>query len=576
MNQMMQRRVWMALIGTGAGLGLYTLYRLAETEVLTGRMLLVLGVLVAVFSQGILAMVGPLRPGRAAIGALVLAVGVAALLGLASFRFSSVDGTFLNPFSMLAGVVLALVPMPFWIASHGPGWRDYPALFTQSWGIVVRMAAAWAFVGLVWGLIFLSDTLLRVVGLTAISDILEVGFVPWVITGGVLGLALAVVQELSDYVSPYLILRLLRLLLPIVALVTLVFLVALPVQGVSGLLGGISVALTLLAMAGAGATLVTTAVDCDEAQATASPVLVWAARVLSLMLPIMAAFAAWAVWLRVGQYGWTPDRLFAAEVAVLALGYGGLYAWAVLRGTGWMGRIRSANITMALALTALAALSLTPVLNAERISANSQMSRFEEGRLTVEQIDPWLFKRWGFAGERALASLAARAREPGQEALAAQLQTQTPNAASSENREAVLAQIVATMPLQPESAGATRDITLARLEIYELVRLRDACAQEMPGGGRGCVMVIANLMPEDPGEDAILVQRQADGYLNYESFSLDGGAVQRRGVTALSGSLPQFDEGAALIRTWQAQPPAVTPAPINQLTLPKGGLILLP
>jgi hypothetical protein len=576
MNGMMQRRTTMAVMGVGAGIGLYTLYRLGEDDILTGRPLLVLGVLLAVFSHALLAMVGPLRPLRAAFGGAGVAVLVAGLIWVASLRFGVADGVLIGPFAGLAGGMLALVPLPFLIAAHGPGWRDYPALFTEAWGIVVRMGAAWAFVGVVWGVVFLSDALLQVVGLTVIADLLEMGPVPWLITGGVLGLALAVVQELSDYVSPYLILRLLRLLLPIVVVVTAVFLLALPVRGLSGLFGGLSVALTLLAMAGAGATLVTTAVDCDAAQATTSTPLVWGARALSLMLPVLGGFAAWAVWLRVDQYGWTPDRLFAAEVAALALGYGLLYAGSVLRGAGWMARIRVANITMALALMGLAALTLTPVLNAERISTNSQMTRFDDGRLTVDRLDPWLLQTWGRAGEDGLATLRAQADLPGQDALAARLASSAVMRPGNKDRSALVAGVIADLPLQPAGATAIRDIYLAQLEIYELMALRRACASVMPGGGKGCVMVVADLMPDLPGEEAVLVRRNEDGYLSFESFANVTDGSRWRKVAAVAGVLPQFAEGADLIRRWQAAPPAVTPAPINQLALPGGGIIMLP
>lgn len=576
MNQMMARRVAMTLMGIGAGLGLYALYRLGETEVLTGRPLLVLGVLVAVFANGLLAMVGPLRPWPAALGAGMLAVAVAGLIWLASLRFGAAQGVLIGPFAGMAGVVLALVPLPFWIARHGAGWRDYPSLFTEAWGIVVRMGGAWAFVGVVWGVVFLSDALLQVVGLSLIADLIEIDAVPWLITGGVLGLALAVVQELSDFVSPYLILRLLRLLLPIVVVVTGVFLLALPLRGLSGLFGGLSVALTLLAMAGAGATLVTTAVDCDEGQATQSAVLLWGARALSVMLPILAGFAAWAIWLRVRQYGWTPDRVFAAQVAGLGLGYGVLYAGAVLRGAGWMARIRVANITMALALVAMAALTLTPVLNAERISTASQMARFADGRMRVDQLDPWVLQTWGVAGLRALDQLQTQADQPGQEALAARLASNTDMSAANDDRATVLADVVSALPLQPPGAVELRDSYLKTLEIYELLSLRRACATALPGGGAGCVLVVADLLPEAPGDEAILAQRGPGGYVGFQGFGLIEGAVARREVRVLGGEMPQFDEAAALIRQWQAGPPDLGPAAVNQIALPAGGMVVLP
>ena len=98
-----------------------------------------------------------------------------------------------------------------------------------------------------------------------------------------------------------------------------------------------------------------------------------AAQATALILPVMAGLAAYAVWLRVGQHGWTPERLFVALACGLALVYGLVYALAVLRGVGWMGRIRQAQHRSGAAVILLAGLWLTPVLNAERISARNQL-----------------------------------------------------------------------------------------------------------------------------------------------------------------------------------------------------------
>jgi hypothetical protein len=50
-----------------------------------------------------------------------------------------------------------------------------------------------------------------------------------------------------------------------------------------------------------------------------------------------------------------------------------------------------------------------------------------------------------------------------------------------------------------------------------------------------------------------------------------------RDVLPANGVLPQHEAGEALIRAWQAAPPALTPLILNQVTLPEGGgLILAP
>lgn len=577
MDKQMTARAVLTATGLAAGLGLFALTRMADAGVLAGRPLLALAAFVACFFTALLAMAGPLAPARAALGAMGVAVAVTVLLSVAALGFLRVEDVMNSPQVVLGAIILTLVPLPFWIARHGAGWRDYPTLFGESWAIVVRVVAAWAFVGLVWAVILLSDALLKGVGIGLIDRLIDLEVMPWLITGGVLGLGLAVVQELSDYVSPYLILRLLRLLLPVVFAVSAVFLLALPLRGVSGLFGVWSFALTLLAMAGAVATLVTTVVDQDDAQATQSPLLARSAQATALMLPLLAALGAWAVWVRVAQYGWTPERVFAAQVAALGVGYGVLYAVAVVRGVGWMARVRQANIVMALALMALAALSMTPILSAERLSARSLMTRLDDGRLPVAELDAALLARWGKPGAEALAALQDRATAPGQEDLARRLAlADTPRNGSS--RDELLVAVTDLLPLQPAGATATRDMYLNALDTYRLGFLIDSCGRQMPGGGVGCVMVVADLVPAVPGEEAILLDYTTGGFVQFTGFHNDValGPVIRE-VLPANGVLPQYEAGEALIRLWQTSPPATVPLPVNQLTLPEGGgLILAP
>lgn len=569
-------RVVMTLMGIAAGLAVYGLSELDKTGVLSERPLLLLSTLCTCFFLSLLAMTGPLKPLRALIGATALSVIVTAIIAMASVSFIDVNSMTNSPHAVLAGVILTFVPMPFWIAANGRGWRDYPTLFGEAWSIVIRYGAAWAFVALAWGVVLLSDALLSIVGITAIQDLLDMGPITFILTGGLLGLALGVVQEFSDYLTPYLILRLLRLLLPVVFVVSMIFLLALPFQGISTLFGQLSFALTLLTMAGAAATLVTSFVDQSDSDASQSPTLGLVAQAMSLALPIMAVLGAWAIWQRVAQYGWTPDRVFAAEVAALGLGYGVLYAWAVLRGAGWMARIRRANVTMALALLAVATLALTPVLNAERISTASLMARLADGRLPMETFNPKLLTHWGKAGQDALAALKEKASLPGQEALATRLRLGPKTEATGPDRDALLAELTKLLPLQPAGAEATRDIYLAALDTGRLTSLRDSCARAMPGGGPGCVMVISDLLPRAPGEEALLAEYFPGGFIAYVGLRMDGPTGPSLVDVQVSGKgLPQFEEGEALIRHWQAEPPAAIAVPLNQLELPRGGGVML-
>ena len=578
MDKTTVQRGQMAFVGALAGLIFYGLSKIVDSDVVSDRGLLAIIAFAAIFFTGLLALSGPITIARAALWALGLAATTTVLFLWASFRFDSVENYFVGPFPALATVIIGTVPLPFVIAASGPGWQDYPALFSAAWSIVVRYAAAWVFVGLVWGLIYLSDTLLSIVGLRVIQDLIEIGVVPFLVTGITLGLALAVVQEMKEYVSPYLILRLLRLLLPVVLVVMVVFVAALPVQGLSGLFGGLSVAATLLAMTAAAATLITTAIDQTDGEATQSSLLARATQALAVILPFPAGLAAYSIWLRVDQYGWTPDRLFATLMAVLAVTYGLFYAGAVIRGAGWMARIRQANIVMALAGVAAAMLWLTPILNAERISANNLIVRYQSGKTPLVQLDIGQLDDWGLAGTAARNSLASLAKEPGQEALAAALldaNALAPDDADADSAK-VLADLIAIMPLQPASATADRDRLLAGIEAYDLASWLTACRTSMPNGKPGCVMVVADFNQIYDGNEAVLVLRDAGDSMRYEALATMKGIVERRSVSSLEGYLPYDSAGAAIITQMQAGPPNMTPAPLNQMIVGDRSLLILP
>jgi hypothetical protein len=422
--------------------------------------------------------------------------------------------------------------------------------------------------------------LLGIVGIPLFDTIISVTALPWVITGAALGLALAVVSEMSDVISPHLVLRLLRLLLVPVLAVLALFVLALPIRGMDGLLGGVSVALILLAMTGAAATLVTTAIDCTDNAAAHGRIMRLATQALALVLPVPAVLGGYAVWLRVDQHGWTPDRLFAATIAVIGLGYGLTYAGAVLARRHWMARIRLANIGMALALLAAAALWLTPVLDAERISARSQLARFEAGVTSVAALDLAALSTWGLAGDAVRQRLDEIAVETGNTELADRLAQDPlmPGQSGAPDRKAILADLAQDMPLQPATATATRDLLIEAVTDDELRTWLEICRTTIADGRAGCVFVVADLWPGEPGEEAIVFLRDPAGYVRTEGLGMIGGVAGRHSVWSLDGAMPDLAEGEALIRNLQDAPAPVSAAPLNRIgSGPAGtGLMLMP
>ncbi|MCX7289257.1 MAG: DUF4153 domain-containing protein [Rhodobacterales bacterium] len=573
MTTKIENRWQIAATGAIGGLLLWLVVEGAERGLIGDRWALVLAAFVGTGFGAALAMAGPIGLWRALPRALGLAAVTAVLVWLGGLRFE--DGIFGSGLSVLAAVMVATLPVPFLIAAARGGWRDYPALFLEAWSIAVRLVAAAAFTALVWAVIYLSDAVLGIVGITVIADLLEHWVVPMVVSGAVLGLGVAVIHELADYVSPYLVLRLFRLLLPVVLGVMLVFLVALPFRGLTGLFSGLSPALLLLTMVGVGISLVAIAVDQTDAEATQSAVVIRAAQGMALILPVLACLAGWAIWLRVAQHGWTPERLFAALVAGTGLVYGLTYAAAVLRGAGWMERIRQGNLQMALAVILLAALWLTPILNAERISANDQLRRYDDGRTPLADLDIRAFGQWGRPGAAVLATLDERARSPGQEALADRLAGRDIPAAASD--PATLSALVTVLALQPPGASGTRDTLLAGAMDYQLDDWARTCTRDGVADQPRCLMVVADLMPGRPGEEAMLLLDRGGDYVEVLGLYLDDqGHLMARPPLRADGRSVTGAEAMGLLRAWTDVPPPVTPALINQLGTGEAGLIVLP
>ena len=513
-------RLILTVIGGFAGLAAYLLVEVLPDHIDNERMLLFIAASTGAFFAAFIGASGPLTFPRAALAGLIAGVPASVLLTWSSLRFENVEDMLETGHMPLAYILIVSISLPFLIAAQreGEGWRNYPALFQHAWKIVVRYAAAWLFVALFWAVVFLSDALFGLVGLDIIEELLEIEWVPFVLTGAVLGIGMAVVVELSDYVSPFLILRLLRLLLPVVLLVTAVFLVALPFQGLSNLFGGLSAAATLMAMALGNATLITSGLDQTDADAAHSRFMQGVMQTLSLTMPVLAGLAIYAIALRVADYGWSPTRIAAASASGVVMAYGLFYAIAVILRTGWMDRIRGANMYIALGVIALSALWLSPVLDAQRISAMHQLARFEGGKVSAEDLDLWALRdEMGRAGERVIETL-KEVDHPEVEILQARIERLEQSSGRYEFEheddqigiETVRAEFIGMLQLIPSDATLPEGL-FDEIGRSDLTRWLEACARSTPKGRSGCGLLLADLLPADAGNEALLVLQSSQG-----------------------------------------------------------------
>lgn len=563
LSDTMMGRFVSAGAGAAAGLMLWLFVDVLEDLFDNMRMYAVLFALMLGYFAVFLALIGPAGVKRALLGAAFLSVPTALLFGLASYRYDSIEQYLDGGYPMLSVLAILVVGTPFVAAflKDRDAWRHYPELFDVSWTITVRYTAAWLFTGLFWAVLMLSDALLQLVGITIIEDLLDIDVAPYVLSGLILGLGLAVVQEMREYVSPFLILRLLRLLLPVVLVVVALFIAALPFRGLSDLFGSFSAAATLMAMAIGGITLITTALDKTNQNAVSTRGMRLATQGLSLLLPVMGGLSLYAIWLRVDQYGWTPDRLAAATGAAFILIYAVLYALSVMLRGDWMERIRRANVVMALGLVLVAALWLTPVLNAEAISTQSQVKRYELGQVTADKVAVWEMSReWGLAGQNGVSRLQTMKDAPDHAALMARL-ISAENAASSyafkrsqssQTSADKMAELRSLLPVQTKGAPLEDEAFqgISRRQVKEWL---SACKLDAGDGQPGCALVLApfSASGRDPGASRGLA------FLMTDEGRVDVVAVSRRsGRLYASGNVQDETTG---------QKPALTVADLRDI-----------
>ncbi|MEQ8441190.1 MAG: DUF4153 domain-containing protein [Alphaproteobacteria bacterium] len=509
-NGLAAGRFQQGVIGATAGLSLWFCFSELPYYVDSERLLAFLAAFLMILFSSILLMTGPLALMRAAAAGAALALIGAALFLWASFRFVALDDFMETGHSAVALGLLSLITLPFLVTAQLPGtdWRDYDRLFDQAWSMFVRGVIGAMFSGLFWMILVASDALLSLVGIIVIATLMEQEWFAAGFTGATFGLALGVLNEQQRIVSTVrgLALRLLRLLLPVVSVVGAVFVIMLPIRGLDQVFGDLSAAGTLIAMAMVGISLVAAAVDGTDEAAAASRVMSGSARLMCVIVPVIAGLALYALWIRVSDYGWTPERITGVVAAGTLCGYGLWHIASLARGGAWRGLIRTGNTIMALTVIGLSALLLTPVLNPERISANDQVDRFEAGLSTANELPLWdLWSNWGTAGSAAWERLETMEGHP-QQALLNRLMREAvqDDATAMPELNTDMLDLRAALPAYPEGVQIP-DGYIEAVPEYYVTEIHAACGTRTSAQHVLCAAVVGDFSDDLEGMEVILV-----------------------------------------------------------------------
>ncbi len=353
--------------------------------------------------------------------------GLAALLVGATVYFNSGLAELNNDkgWQLLCSVLAVVIAAPLfqaWCDAGRPrparlSCLSYPQVHDRAWMNVVLWFACWLFAGIVFLLGQLVAELFGLIGIKFVREMMDKSWFIALLMGGAFGAASGLLRDRESLLITLqlVIRRVLSVLGPVLAIALVVFLLALPFTGLDALWSATRSTTPIILSCIAGAlTLANAAIGDSREDEAQVRILLWTALALGVVILPLAIIAAISTGLRIGQYGLTPERLWAVVFVGTALAFGAGYLFVIVRRRAdWFAGIRPLNLRLAAVLCVVALLLATPLADFGAWSTRSQIARLESGEVSVEKFD-WAALRFEFGkpGVEALERLSKTGKTP--------------------------------------------------------------------------------------------------------------------------------------------------------------------
>jgi hypothetical protein len=388
-----------AVIGLAQGFALYLLYLAFEaktwlaTDGLVFAPLLALAFFVPVLFAG---SIGNMRLRTIAISTVIATIVCAGLAGYDILRDphppNLTDPRNMSTFPLWVSLGVGLFIAHSLIAA-GEAERKfvagYPAYFDVSWKHGVQLVLAILFTAVFWGLLWLGAELFRLIKLNFLSDLIARRWFWMPLTTLTFLCAIHVTDSRAGLVRGARTLKLMLLswLLPMMTVIAVVFVLALPFTSLEPLWSTRRATAILLWAVAALVFLINAAYQDGQPETPVAAVLRYSRLLAAIVIVPLAALAAYGLYLRVHQYGWTPQRIVATACVAIAVCYAAGYAVVAAVSLGTLRGIEKVNVATAFAVLAVLLALFSPVADPARISVADQMQRLESGRTAPEQFD---------------------------------------------------------------------------------------------------------------------------------------------------------------------------------------------
>lgn len=314
-------------------------------------------------------------------------------------------------------LLLAVALIVFITALLFRAWRDAPGeglpwhrQLEAAWGSALTLSLVLAFIVLFWALLITWAALFSLIGINVFRDLFFEPPFSYAVTGLAGGIGLTLVRSRIGLVTAMRSIceSLARVLAPLAAIIVIGFALALPFAGVELLwqsgrrptvLLWLAAFMLLLANASIGGAGFTGRLRRLEWLVGAGAV---------LLLPLLSV-ALVGLLNRVGVFGWTLSRLWAAVVIIGLVGCALAMAVSLLRRRALVPEmIGRWNTVLALTLVAVLFAAHSPLADFRRLAATDQLARVLDGRTPTDRFSAnYLRRSLGRHGQEALDHLRA-------------------------------------------------------------------------------------------------------------------------------------------------------------------------
>lgn len=305
-------------------------------------------------------------------------------------------------------LLMAMLALP-WIQYSLRASRQqtrYAQFYTQLWLNTLTLLIVFISNGLFWLVLLLWSEMFKLVGIPFFSTLFfDTDWFGYVAFGLITALAVVLARTQSRLVTA--VQKLLTFiatgLLPLVALLALMFILTLPFTGLEAISQRVSAAGLMSTLTFSLLLLMAMVREPQKETLPYPGALRYLIKCALAVTPIYTLIAGWALWVRIQQYGWTPERLHGVLVVVVLLAWSVGYLVSILR-RGHNPLEIQGKVILGVSLLALGLLVLlsSPVIDAWRISVNSHMGLYHSGKIKPDQVSLYMLDHSGKPGRAAL------------------------------------------------------------------------------------------------------------------------------------------------------------------------------